>query len=73
LTGDSGSGARLGDFEGEVAAIGGTAAFNFQLGKLPVSTRVKNYHEFDVTNRLEGNAGFFTVSMPRWVAHPPPQ
>ena len=72
LTGDSGSGARLGAFEGEVAAIGGTAAYNFQLGKLPVSTRLKYYHEFDVTNRLEGNAGFITVSMPLWVPQPPP-
>ena len=73
LTGDSGSGARLGDFEGEVAAIGGTAAYNFQLGKLPVSTRLKYFHEFDVTNRLQGDAGFFTVSMPLWVAAPPAQ
>jgi hypothetical protein len=71
LTGDSGSGAVLGPFEGEVAAIGGTAGFNFQVGRLPVSTRVKYYHEFDVTNRLEGNAGFITVSMPLWVQPPP--
>ena len=73
LTGDSGAGARLGDFEGEVAAVGGTLGYNFQLGKLPVSTRVKYYHEFDVTNRLEGDAGFFTVAMPLWVAPPPAQ
>ena len=71
LTGDSGSGARLGDFEGEVAAIGGTLGYNFQLGKLPVSTRVKYFHEFAVENRLEGDAGFFTVAMPLWVAPPP--
>jgi hypothetical protein len=61
----------LGPFEGEVAAIGGTAGFNFQVGKLPVSTRLKYYHEFDVTNRLQGDAGFLTVSMPLWVAPPP--
>jgi hypothetical protein len=72
ITGDSGSGARLGDFEGEVAAIGGTLGYNFQLGKLPVSTRLKYYHEFEVENRLEGDAGYFTVAMPLWVAPPPP-
>jgi hypothetical protein len=71
LTGDSGSGAVLGPFEGEVAAIGATAGFNFQLGQLPVSTRLKYYHEFDATNRLQGDAGFLTVSMPLWVQPPP--
>jgi hypothetical protein len=73
LTGDSGSGARLGDFEGEVAAIGGTLGYNFQIGILPVSTRLKYFHEFDVENRLEGDAGFFTVAMPLWVPQPPAQ
>jgi hypothetical protein len=71
LSGDSGSGARLGDFEGEVAAIGGTLGYNFKVGPLPVSTRLKYYHEFAAENRLEGDAGFITVSMPLWVAPPP--
>ena len=73
LTGDSGAGARLGDFEGEVAAIGGTLGYNFQIGVLPVSTRLKYFHEFAVENRLEGDAGFFTVSMPLWVPQPSAQ
>lgn len=71
VTGDSGDGARLGPFEGEVVALGATAGLNFQLGKLPVSTRLKYYHEFDATNRLEGDAGYFTVAMPLWVPAPP--
>ena len=31
---------------------------------LPISTRIKVYREFDVQNRMEGTAGFFTVSLP---------
>ena len=69
ITPDSGS--RLGDFEGQVAAIGGIAGYNFEIGKLPVQSRVKYFHEFDVVNRLEGDAVFLTVSMPLWVPQAP--
>jgi hypothetical protein len=72
ISGDSGAGARLGPFEGHVAAIGGMATLGFELGKLPVTTRVKYFHEFDVKNRLEGDAVFFTLAMPLWVPPPPP-
>ena len=65
------SGSRLGAFEGEVLALGGVAGFNFEAGHLPVSTRVKYFHEFDATNRLQGDSVFFTVSMPLWVPPPP--
>lgn len=64
LSGDSGSGARLGAFEGRVIALGGTVGYTFEVGKLPISTRLKVYREFDVQNRMEGTAGFFTVSLP---------
>jgi len=64
FTGDSGSGARLGSFEGRVIALGGTVGYTFEVGKLPISTRIKVYREFDVQNRMEGTAGFFTVSLP---------
>lgn len=64
LTGDSGSGARLGPFMGRVVALGGTISYTFDVGKLPISTRIKVYREFDVENRLQGTAGFFTVSLP---------
>jgi hypothetical protein len=72
ITGDSGSGAVLGDFKGEVVALGATMGFNFQIGVLPVSTRLKYFHEFDATNRLEGDAGYITVAIPLWVPQPPP-
>jgi hypothetical protein len=64
VTGDSGPGAQLGDFKGRVTALGGTIAYNFELGQTPISTRVKVYREFDVENRLEGTAGYFTVAFP---------
>ncbi len=64
ISGDSGAGARLGDFRGRVAALGGTAAYSFQLGNTPVSTRLKVYREFAVENRLEGTAGYLSLSFP---------
>ena len=64
VSGDSGSGAVLGDFEGRVTALGPVMTFSFELGKIPVNTEVKWLHEFDVENRLEGDAGLLTVSMP---------
>jgi hypothetical protein len=45
LTGDSGAGALLGPFEGRVVAVGATAGYAFNIGKLPVMTRLKVYRE----------------------------
>lgn len=64
VSGDSGEGARLGSFEGRVAALGPVVNWNFEVGKIPVSTSFKYFHEFDVKNRLEGDSGFFTLTMP---------
>ena len=64
LTPDSGVGASLGAFEGRVVALGGTIGYTFEIGKTPVSTRLKVYREFAVQNRMEGTAGFFTVAVP---------
>jgi hypothetical protein len=68
VSGDSGEGARLGSFEGRVAALGPVVNWNFEIGKIPVSTSFKYFHEFDVKNRLEGDIGFFTLTMPLSVA-----
>jgi hypothetical protein len=68
VTGDSGVGARLGSFEGRAAALGPVVNWNFGIGKIPVSTSFKYFHEFDVKNRLEGDSGFFTLTMPLSVA-----
>ena len=68
VTGDSGAGAGLGSFKGRVAAIGPVMNVNFQVGKIPVSTSLKYFREFDVENRLEGDAGYLTLTMPLSVA-----
>jgi len=74
LTADSGPGAMLGPFKGEVFAVGGALSYNFLIDQLPISTRLKVYREFNATRRLEGTAGFFMISAPLFLygAPPPP-
>jgi hypothetical protein len=64
VTGDSGTGAVLGDFKGRVSAVGPNLTYNFLVGKTPVLTSVRWLHEFNAKNRLEGDAGFVTVTIP---------
>ena len=64
ITGDSGAGAVLGAFKGEVSAIGPNLTYNFQLGTRRVFTSVRWLHEFKATNRMAGDAGFITVTVP---------
>ena len=64
VTGDSGSGAVLGPFKGEVSAIGPNLTYNFVIGSVPVLTSVRWLHEFDAKNRLQGDAGFLTATIP---------
>lgn len=68
VTGDTGAGANLGSFKGRVAAIGPVVNYNFQLGKIPVATNFKYFHEFNVDKRLQGDAGYITLTMPLSVA-----
>lgn len=70
VTGDSGAGASLGDFKGKVAAIGGTIGYTFMIDKLPLSTRIKYFHEFSAENRAEGDAIFATISIPLAITKP---
>ena len=64
VTGDSGAGAVLGSFKGRVTAVGPSATYTFQLGKLPLATGLRWYREFDTENRLEGDAVFLSATMP---------
>lgn len=64
ITGDSGSGDRLGAFEGRTTGLGPLISYSFEWRKIPVSTSVRYFREFNVQNRLEGDAGILTVSMP---------
>ncbi len=71
LTGDSGSGAKLGSFKGEVAGVGGTVAWNVKAGKIPLTVRVRGMHEFDARNRMEGDSLWLDLTMPLYVKLPP--
>jgi hypothetical protein len=71
LTGDSGSGALLGPFKGRVTGVGGAVAYNFKLGKAPVTLRLHGATEFGAVNRLQGHAVWLDVSMPLHVRMPP--
>lgn len=70
VTGDSGQGATLGDFEGRSLAIGATVGWTFKVGELPLSTRLKYFHEFDTKNRASGDAVLLTLSMPLSITKP---
>ena len=68
MTGDSGSGAVLGSFKGEVAAIGPNITYNFNIGKVHVLSSVRWLHEVKAVNRARGDAGFLTLTIPFAVA-----
>lgn len=64
ITSDSGQGNGVGRFKGRVTAIGGTVSYNFTLGGVPISTRVKVLQEVKSDNRFKGTIALFTVSIP---------
>lgn len=70
ITGDSGAGALLGDFKGRVTAVGPALNYSFQVGQVPVMTALKWTHEFNTENRLKGDMGLLTVTVP--LGPPPP-
>ena len=64
ITGDSGKGAKLGDFKGHVVGIGPALNYTFMAGQTPIATNLRYFHEFDVENRLSGDAFFLVVTVP---------
>ena len=64
LTGDSGSGARLGSFESKVASVGPEIGYAFTIGGLPAYANVRGYWEFWAENRVQGYAVFATIEIP---------
>ena len=64
LTGDSGSGAVLGDFKSRVAAIGPQVGYLFKVKDRQWYANLKGYWEFDAQNRPEGWNVWLTVSIP---------
>ncbi|HTS20240.1 MAG TPA: transporter [Casimicrobiaceae bacterium] len=64
LTGDSGSGAKLGDFESQVAGIGPQVGYFFPVGKSKGYVNLKAYWEFADENRASGWNTWLTLALP---------
>jgi hypothetical protein len=63
MTGDSGAGARLGDFKSRVAGIGPQIGFFIPFFDREAYLNLRAYSEFDAKNRLEGWNAFVTFSI----------
>lgn len=63
LTGDSGSGAVLGDFKGRVFGAGPVLGGMIPLGPHKVYANARYYHEWGARNRLEGSTIFLTAAV----------
>ena len=64
LTGDSGSGDRVGSFKSRIAAVGPEVGYAFTAGGLQWYANLRGYKEFWAENRIEGYAVFATLSIP---------
>ena len=64
VTGDSGSGATLGDFKSRVSGIGPQAGHFFKIGKDMWYVNLKGYYEFDAQNRPDGWNSWLTLVVP---------
>lgn len=63
VTGDSGTGARLGPFEGRVDAIGPGLSYTTLIDKMPLIVNVRHYEEFAAERRLSGSLSIATVTL----------
>jgi len=74
ITGDSGPGARLGDFESRVFGIGPQIGYTFSLGGGHQGyVNLKGYREFEAENRAEGWNTWLTFSISPAPHRPTPQ
>jgi hypothetical protein len=64
VSGDSGAGATLGDFESRVIGVGPEAGWLFNVGDATWYFNLKGYYEFDAKNRPEGWNAWLTLSLP---------
>lgn len=72
VTGDSGSGARLGDFKSRAFGVGPQLSYIFPLGDHQGYLNLKGYKEFGADHRPEGWNVWLTFSVSPAVAPPPP-
>ncbi|MFB9268552.1 transporter [Bradyrhizobium erythrophlei] len=68
VTGDSGSGAKLGAFRSRVEAIGPQIGYVFPVGTMQGVLNAKGYWEFDAENRAKGWNTWLTFA----ISNPPP-
>lgn len=71
VSGDGGAGASLGSYRGRVTAVGGTIGYNFELGRIPISARLKIMREVEVENRARGTIGLLSIAFPLGGQAPP--
>lgn len=66
ITGDSGSGARLGSFIGTVDAMGAGLTYSTKIGETPVTVSVHDYEQYNFKNFFHGNIAIasFTAAFP---------
>jgi len=62
ITGDSGSGATLGDFEGRTVGVGPVLSYLRQFGKTTLAAEVKWLPELDTEHRLQGDYVWFKLA-----------
>lgn len=71
VTGDSGAGARLGDFKSRVFGLGPQLTYIFPLGGHQGVLNLKGYKEFAAENRAEGWNVWLTFAIAPAAAPPP--
>jgi len=71
ITGDSGSRAVLGPFEGTVVALGPLLGYTTKIYDTPVDFNAHIFQEFDTTNRLQGYSILGSVTIQLWNPAPP--
>jgi hypothetical protein len=64
LTGDSGTGDKVGAFKSRVASVGPELGYAFKFNDQPAYFNLRGYWEFWAQNRVEGYALFATLSIP---------
>jgi hypothetical protein len=64
VTGDTGSGRKLGPFKGRVFGAGPEFGYLFPVGRRQASLNVRAYFEFAPHNRLHGSAVYITLGLP---------
>jgi len=63
ISDDSGSGARLGGFQGQTVSLGPAAFYVLKVAKCDLALDFKYLREFDVRNRLDGNVYWFNAAL----------